>query len=674
MSKAKQNKSLSLANAERVWAGLPQQQRQSVAGVAMAQLLALADTSGHAPLGAVLGQFFPNLPTEKARHAFDTQFVNRPPLNEHGIAPLRLKRDRVAGKTDAEREQSSAQAQVWFVSDSPTTSNPDDLRAPASEDVTLRFGNTLALQGTGEEILARTQSLALQQAEQDTTVSGQSKAELNYGRAIDVHGMRSGTSNEHFQRTNASLRRSLPKGDGTSIDEYPDLADENINPTSFTSDSAHSEIALANISKTVDENHPVALDAMLNWANDHSTNAPRLLVLLGDYGTGKTSHGQQFSRVLNGVVSHDLWAHQQQQPKALFIDLAELAGVSNLSELSLEEMLVIVLKKRDGVAIQTVADVAPFVQDARAGRLVCVFDGLDELLKNDTQVLHKVFDQLVRTVEWPTENIKNATPKAIISCRSHYFRDVETQHSFFSTRSRGQVKGADYLCLTLLPWGQEQIEGYINKRLPPSEAKTLLATIANTYDLTELASRPVLLAMMSEHIQALLRLSEQGSAVTAAALYNLTVASWLERDNGKHRMAAKHKPLLMGALASALWSDGAEAWGADRLDAWLQRALPALFGSTYGPDQLSAVEEDLRTATFIVRPNARQFNFAHRSFGEYFLARFCLDALDHTLFGHWAEKYSPNERWAKLNCRALGRTMKVAVRRSSSTALNWSGP
>ena len=639
---------LTQPQAERAWAGLAQKQRNSVAGAAMAQVLALADTSGHAPLGAVLGQFFPDLPAEKARHSFDTQFVNRPPLNEHGVAPLRLKRDRVAGKTDAERAQSAATAQVWFVSDSPTTPEPEALRPPADKHLALGFGNTLATQMVGKEILARTESLALQKAEQDIAAYGQSKAEINYGRVNEQHGMRSAVDPANFGHTKAVRRHSLDLGDGRASRILRSAISDNFDEQMDRRDLARDEFegddtkqkALSDAAETPEEKHPVALSAMLDWAKDNAPNAPRLLVLLGDYGTGKTSHGQQFSRVLNGAVAHDLWTGGPQQPKALFIDLAELAGVSNLSELSIEEMLVIVLKKRDGVAIQTVADVAPFVQDARAGRLVCVFDGLDELLKNDPQVLHNVFDQLVRTVEWPNDKTTTTTPKAIISCRSHYFRDVETQHSFFNTRSRGRARGPDYLCLTLLPWTSEQIDAFVHKRQPEEQAKKLLKVIADTYNLTELASRPVLLAMMSEHLQDLQALSGEGSPVTAAALYNLTVASWLERDNGKHRMAAKHKPLLMGALASALWSDGAEAWGADRLDAWLQRALPSLFGSTYGVDQLSAIEEDLRTATFIVRPNARQFNFAHRSFGEYFLARFCLDALDHTLFGHWAE--SPN--------------------------------
>ena len=621
---------LNLEQAQRAWANLPPKQRGSVAGQAMTTVFSVADGTGHAPLNAVLELLFPDVSTEQSRHSFDTQFVNRPPINAEGLAPLRLKRSRVAGKTDTEREQSAEQAQVWFVSDSPTMPDPDALRAPAPKDVALGFGNTLAIQGTGQQLLDRAKSDDLRKAEQDVAAFGNSKSDLNTGQLHSVHGIRSSQSMRggvedpnDFEKTAGKRHKSFDQSDGRSTDESP------------------SERASTQADKT--DNNPVALDAMLHWAQDNSPTSLRMLVLLGDYGTGKTSHCQQFSRVLNGVVQHELWAVDSQQPKALFIDLAELAGVSNLGNLPLEEMLVIALRKRDGVSIQTVADVAPFIEDARAGRLVCVFDGLDELLKNDASVMHKVFDQLVRVVERPEGTSKgkahgnNHAPKAIISCRSHYFRDIETQHSFFNTRGRGEVKGSDYMGLTLLPWGQEHIESYINKRLPPAEAKTLLATIANTYNLTELASRPVLLAMMSEHIQALLRLSEQGSPVTAAALYNLTVASWLERDNGKHGMAAKHKPLLMGALASALWSDGAEAWGADRLDAWLQRALPGLFGNTYAPDQLSAIEEDLRTATFIVRPNARQFNFAHRSFGEYFLARFCLDALDHTLFGHWAE-------------------------------------
>ncbi|MDH4482204.1 MAG: hypothetical protein QE279_05790, partial [Rhodoferax sp.] len=643
-------------DAQRAWDRLSPKQRSSVVGSTYASVLQLLDASGQARLDQVLGAFFEGEPDlAKAHKMLSTQFINRPPLDAQGQPLLRLRASRVVRKAGGDAVGAFAAATVWF--EVPAQARLGGLDTEPNADTRQRFTDTPALRQTGQETVTYARSQALQHAQREQAMARPTKQRANYGRPAPVHGLladddptedtahgapaedgpghqpsdarsfdaqsiRGGTHTAFNEGARALRQQGLPQGDGV-----------------------RAQAVLDEDATAVRAHEVTALPALLEWALDTADTSPRLCALLGDSGTGKTTHGQQFTRVLNGKVAHPLWpsAAPGTLPQALFIDLAELAGVGNLAELSLEEMLVLVLKKRDGVQIQSVADVAHFVAQARAGTLLMVFDGIDELLHhNPTQVLQSVFNQFLRVVV-PLTASSGATakstaqrpPKVVISCRSHYFRDIEQQHAFFSARKRSHVQEQDYLCLTLLPWGEEQIESYLAKRVGSAQAADLMAVVRSTYNLGELASRPVLLAMMAENLQALLRKHTGTSPMVASTLYNHTVAGWIERDNGKHRLSAAHKPVLMGALAAGLWSEGSELWSADQLDAWLARSMAQLFPAQFDARELAALQEDLRTATFIVRPHAREFNFAHKSYGEYFLARFILDGLRLVRQGDW---------------------------------------
>lgn len=626
--------------ARTAWARLSQKKRNSVVGTTFLKLIDTLDESGNAPLLASLDALFGGDDTMTAHKALKTQFVNRPFVDDNGNTLLKLCVSRISGKNPI------GKAQVWFEVPEVLDANHPSLHTIPNEDISKRFTESVGIDVSGKESVQLAKSEALRAAEAAQTLKGSQKNDINFGITGARHGIRDDKFVDGAVGHDEALGESLTQPFRREKDSKP-----------------HSHSV-------------VALPTLLQWAQDTSPAAPRLYALLGDAGSGKTSHGQQFARVLNGEVEHTNWPLanlEPNAPKALFVDLSELSGVDNLAQLSLEEMLVLVLKRLDGAAVQSVADVAPLVADARAGKVIFIFDGLDELLKNDPLVLQKVFEQFLKVVErHPNKTEGLRPPKAIVSCRSHYFRDVEAQHSFFTARGRNSVKQNDYRCMTLLPWGNDLIESYLTRRVGDAEATRLMQLIANTYNLTELASRPVLLSMMAENLQALLAEQVAGLPILASTLYSKTVASWIARDNGKHCLNPAHKPLLMGALAAALHNDEAEVWPADRLDQWLVRTVQALFPGHYAADDMQGIQNDLRTATFIVRPHDSQFNFAHKSYGEYFLARFMIDGLTQVADGFWTlpllRQYLPQhtlnietmafltEMWSTDNAIQLERT------------------
>jgi WD40 repeat protein len=629
------------SQAQSLFEGLPVRFQASVVGQIYQRVIELLDEEGQAQADHVLSTLFPEQEAQAARRELSTRYINRAWKDDHGRSPLRLCMSRPG-------RQQAALSLVWFETDTAAPVLLTDTQSPryaaeqftdvlaesrTSEDISKEAGD-----GSGAIVSQEAHSSAkrheadkslpqrIKTAMTDMALRSQANSRPLHGppahmRKVDIDGFQDGTAERSVGIDHAGNADGDPRA--SRVGEF--------------------------VGKrlTRPEREPVnALDAMLQWALQNDRQAlpkHRLLALLGDYGTGKTSHAYQFTRVLNGQVHRDSWSaaceklsSKRQPPKALMIDLAELADVSNLPSLSLADIVSIVLRKKNaGAALD--ASGASFewaaqshIASARAGELIFVFDGLDELLKNDRSVLIKVFDQLLRVLEPSQEQIQQNKPskaRVIVSCRTHYFRDVADLKGFFNTRQRGIAQASEYLRLTLLPWGASDVESYLSKRLPQGEAAQLLHTINTTYNLQELASRPVLLAMMSEQLGELMRLKERGENITASRMYAITVSEWVQRDGGKHRLQAAHKPVVMGALASAMWSEGAEAWEAERLDRWLVRMVKQLFPGQYEASQMQTLQDDLRTATFIVRPGAERFAFAHRSFAEYFLARFLWDAL-----------------------------------------------
>ena len=119
------------------------------------------------------------------------------------------------------------------------------------------------------------------------------------------------------------------------------------------------------------------------------------------------------------------------------------------------------------------------------------------------------------------------------------------------------------------------------------------------------------------------------------------VERWLRRDNGKHHLRPEHKQRCMAHLAAWLWRKGQRSIQADELEPWFHEFLesqPDLRRRYVGisPDKL---EEDLRTATFLVRidtDDSSQFRFAHTSMQEFFLAQYLLNALQQGRREAWA--------------------------------------
>ena len=245
-----------------------------------------------------------------------------------------------------------------------------------------------------------------------------------------------------------------------------------------------------------------------------------------------------------------------------------------------------------------------------------------------------------------------------MTCRTHFFRTIRDQHTFFRAQDRDGLGPDLYEALHLLPFDGAQIRAYLERKQGAAGVDKAIDLIRSVHDLEGLAARPFNLRLISEQLERLERRVAEGRSIDAAALYDELAQSWLERDMGKHQLERVHKMRLMEDLAALLWSREARRIDVAELEAWLRRRL-------LGDDDLHAwvqlvhpdpavLAEDLRTATFIVRPGANEFEFAHTSLLKYFLARYLHRTMRVGDVDAWAG--SPGERRdPRLPCRDRGR-------------------
>ncbi len=373
----------------------------------------------------------------------------------------------------------------------------------------------------------------------------------------------------------------------------------------------------------------VALDYLVDWVEDRA--APPLFALLGEYGMGKTITCQVLKRYLD--VRRQ--AKPADWPRVLYFDLRLVTGlgldrpVPTLQQVCEDCMRLGWLGDAASGKYQ-LDDVLTWAQD---GALI-IFDGLDEVLVHltpaDGQVFTRALLGLPALVRDRTHG-QGPQPRLLISCRTHYFRTLADQQNHFTGQQRTGPAPETYRALVLLPLADEQVATYLKSAFPRQDTGRLLETIAAVHNLSELSRRPYTLGMVADQLPEIEAARAAGQPVYGVRLYRGLAQQWLRRDQGKHLIRPDHKPRLAAHLAALLWREGSGLLPIERLEDWLHGWLadaPELRAryARLHPEQL---EEDLRTATFLIRDDGAGggFRFAHTSLLEYFLAEYLLAAL-----------------------------------------------
>ena len=383
------------------------------------------------------------------------------------------------------------------------------------------------------------------------------------------------------------------------------------------------------------------VDHLEAWASD--PEGKPYAVLLGDSGSGKTTAAQVLNNRLNAayLLAQERGANTQGTARlSIYLDLRK-ADLDERQSPELERLINNVMEHTwEEEAARTIsADV--ILDQVRDHGAVLIFDGLDEVLVRINEQRGKEFVQQLWRALTPAmvSDPNRNTGRLVMTCRTHYFPTIDNERSFFGGQDRTDGVPAMYEALHLLPFTEAQIRDYLAQHLGRknahqeghAEVDAAMAMLADVHNLLELAERPYNLRLIAEQLGDLERLRDNGATVSLATLYDGFVRDWLSRDDTKHVLRPDDKRTLMEDLAGKLWRSSTRSMAHKDLSNWLMARL------TEGTDlgrwflverpKFELTLEDLRTATFVVRPGADRFEFAHTSLLEFFLASYLVRAL-----------------------------------------------
>ncbi|MGW4365447.1 eIF2A-related protein [Nocardia takedensis] len=379
--------------------------------------------------------------------------------------------------------------------------------------------------------------------------------------------------------------------------------------------------------------HVDAVTYLVEWASVHRSP---LAAVLGEYGMGKTITCQAVMREI----------HRQREsgndtlPEPLYFDLR---NISHLRQREQVPTLMQILQECIDRGWTTGDSGRPRADDilTRAAEhpTLFVIDGLDEALVHLNAGDGAILTRELLSLRPPKDGrtpVAGIHTKLLLSCRTHYFRSVSEQYGHFTGQHRDTAEGDDFEALLLLPLAEDQIRLYLASAVPDRDASQVFDMLSDLHDLSDLTSRPVTLKLITQQISFIEKRRAQGHPVYAADIYQRIVIDWLERDKGKEQFRSSDKLILTSRLAAWMWKRKRNAVDLDDVENWLHEQLeddPAM-SRRYGKVDPVLLEEDLRTATFLVRQDTADgtstqgFRFAHTSFQEFFLARYLLDSID----------------------------------------------
>ena len=301
---------------------------------------------------------------------------------------------------------------------------------------------------------------------------------------------------------------------------------------------------------------------IVRWYQEDSR---KLLVLLGEFGTGKTWFSYRAADLIEGRGRVPVVV-----PLGEFSEGADAAAV---------------------VKAVAPGNEAQFNEKTQRGEYVLILDAFDEMGRAAGDTLDTSFEGL--------RKMASGKAKVIITCRKEFFRDEKDQDRVLGLSESDKVVARGVEKIEVLPFNAGQIEKALLARGKPE----LFNRIKDNPAVMKLASRPVLLSLIVEY---------QGASLDAT-----TGEVELYRDN---------LPRLVGR---GMEEDVKRRLGFAEALAWKIQNQPSGAGAIHSGevDELAksmgvneAELETFRSRSLLVR-QVDQFAFGHASFREYLVAK-----------------------------------------------------
>lgn len=326
----------------------------------------------------------------------------------------------------------------------------------------------------------------------------------------------------------------------------------------------------------------------------------RLLLVLGDFGTGKTFLLRELARRIPEELP-DL--------VPLLIELRTLQKARTLDEL---------------VGLHLVAageeriDLKAFRYMLQEGRLVLLFDGFDELAFRVT------YDRAAEHLETLMQALEGHAKVAVTSRTQHFVNDEQVRTAL----GRQVERIARRRLVKLEAFTDNQIEAFLIRLFQGDEerAHRRFALIRDIRDLLGLSHNPRMLAFIAElDEEHLTKAAQERGGITSAELYRLLLERWLEHEvrraqprGGAPVLSLEQRWEAVTRLALSMWQRSDRAFAVDDLTEAAANAVDRMAVQSLDSDQAAHA---VGAGTLLVRDEEGAFAFVHQSVMEWLVAR-----------------------------------------------------
>lgn len=250
-----------------------------------------------------------------------------------------------------------------------------------------------------------------------------------------------------------------------------------------------------------------------------------------------------------------------------------------------------------------------------SGKLLLILDGFDEFGK----VLDE--ERVISNIR-ALGDLMSPRSKLLLTSRGHVFKSSWHAQDLFTraTRSLDENSPLTFEVMRLFTevagLSDEQVYEIINRRVGAMANETI-TWIQSGYGLMDLARRPLLLNMIMEAFERSHRFP-----TTMFNLYENYTRLWLERERWRGQLGQRERSRFVEWLAWYMFSSN--RYSVSFTD--LEHILEEVF-ETKDEKLLDTLDYDIRTSTFLTRNAEGQFTFAHKSFMEFFAAKWIVNSL-----------------------------------------------
>jgi NACHT domain/Pentapeptide repeats (8 copies)/Restriction endonuclease len=328
----------------------------------------------------------------------------------------------------------------------------------------------------------------------------------------------------------------------------------------------------------------------------------RQLAIFGEYGSGKSTLCQKLARDL--ALSHLNDPSSSRIP--ILLNLREFVG-----KLDIEAYITAFLDRECNV-------VNPRIELFRAmneaGIFLMIFDGFDEMaVKVDADTLESNLIEIEKLAS-------SKRSRTLLTSRPEYFVSVREESEALRPGMNPFLnREAEYEPLKILPWNEDQVEQFLQRRVPLVKGADQPWTyyrdqIKRIGSLSDLSQRPVLLDMI---VKTLPRLISSGDAINLPNLYK----NYLLGEMKRQKVLKKRSFLLSDDDRLQLLQDLAvDIYQSPTLSLTFIEAQKRIEKDLKPPKhELEAHTRDFLTNSFLIRQDD-EYRLSHKSILEYLVA------------------------------------------------------